>query len=105
LGLLKALGQLHGRSSHEWNTLEQTRGRQVWCKATETVIRNDEHYYSTVNYLHHNPVKHGYTTKWTDWPWSSAHDYLERVGRPEALRLWQAYPVEEIGQGWDDAAK
>ena len=105
LALLRALGQLHGRSSHQWNTQEQTRGRQVWCKAMETVMQNDEHYYSTVNYIHHNPVKHGYCSKWTDWPWSSAHEYMERMGRAEALRLWQAYPVEAIGQGWDDAEK
>jgi putative transposase len=103
LPLLHSLGQLHGRSSFQWNGEEQTRGRQVWCKAIETTIKSDGHYHATVNYIHHNPVKHGYIAKWSEWPWSSATEYLQTLGREEALRRWQSYPIDRYGEGWDDA--
>ena len=102
LELLKALGRLHGSTSHQWNGEDNTRGRQVWCKAVETVMKSTGHYHATVNYIHHNLVRHGYVTKWTDWPWSSAHDFLENHGRLEAERLWKTYPLQDFGQGWDD---
>ena len=102
LSLLGSLGRLHGRSSFVWNGEEQARGRQVWCKAVETVIKSPEHYWATLNYVHHNPVKHGYVSKWEDWPWSSATDFLGDLGRTEAARLWRTYPIDTYGKGWDD---
>jgi len=100
--VLKQLGQLHGRTSFEWNGEENRRGRQVWCNAAETVMKSSDHYLATLNYIHHNPVKHGYVEKWTDWPWSSAPEYFAEVGRDEAERVWRSYPVDRYGQGWDD---
>lgn len=103
LVLLKALGRLHGRSSFQWNKEENTRGRQVWFNATETVIKSPEHFGAARKYAHHNPVKHGYAPKWTDWAWSSAADYLTEVGRDEAAREFGLYDVSRFGEGWDDA--
>lgn len=40
-GLLKAVGQLHGRTSFRWNGEEGCRGRQVWHRAVETGIRSE----------------------------------------------------------------
>lgn len=100
--VLKHLGQLHGRTSFEWNGQENTRGRQVWCNAAETVMKSPDHYHATLNYIHHNPVKHGYVGKWSEWAWSSAPEYFAEVGRKEAERLWKAYPIDRYGSGWDD---
>jgi putative transposase len=47
-------------------------------------------------------VKHGHVAKWTDWPWSSTHDYLREKGRDEAAHIWKAYPLGDYGAGWDD---
>jgi putative transposase len=83
--------------SHQWLDLLNSHSREInaWV-----ILPN--HYHATVNYIHHNPVRHGYVTKWTDWPWSSAHDFLETHGRLEAERLWKTYPLQDFGQGWDD---
>jgi len=101
--LLEVLGKLHGRSSYAWNGEENLRGRQVFYRSVEREIRSDRHFWATLNYVHHNPVRHGYVERWQEWPWSSAGSYLEGVGRAEALRIWKAYPVREYGAGWDDA--
>ena len=100
--LLKALGRLHGRTSHAWNGEEGTRGRKVWFNSIERPIQNDRHHVSAMQYVHHNPVKHGYARKWTDWRWSGAAEYIERIGRDEAERRWREYPLLSFGKGWDD---
>ena len=67
-GLLRELGLLHGRTAHAWNGEEQARGRKVFFRAVERAMRSDRHYWATLNYVHHNPVRHGYVAHWTDWP-------------------------------------
>jgi len=101
LGLLKEIGLMHGRSSHQWNGEEDRRGRQVWCKAAETSIRSERHFWAALNYVHHNPVRHGYARLWLDWPFSSAADYLASVGRERAQQIWKEYPVLDFGKDWD----
>jgi putative transposase len=45
-----------------------------------------------LNYIHFNPVKDSYCQKMTEWPWSSARDFLRQVGKTEATELWRVYP-------------
>jgi putative transposase len=100
--LLRELGRLHGRTSHAWNGEENTRGRKVFFRTVERAMRSDRHFWATLNYVHHNPVHHGYVSRWTDWPWSSATAYLAQTGTTEAARIWLDYPLRDYGQGWDD---
>ena len=101
LDVLADLGRMHGRLSYDWNGEEQTRGRQVWCGAVERYMRNDAHFWATINYVHNNPVHHGYVQRWQDWPFSSAGEYLAQMGHGEAARIWKQYPVLDYGRGWD----
>ncbi len=98
---LKRLGKFHGSSSHKWNGEDNTRGRQVWFTAVERSMRSDRHFYASLNYIHHNAVKHGYVPKWQDWPFSSANEYLEKVGTEKAAKIWREYPVLDYGKEWD----
>jgi putative transposase len=100
--LIASLGKLHGRMSFAWNGEDNARGRICWHRTTDRAMRSEAHFWTTVNYVHHNPVKHGHVSKWTDWPWSSAHDYLRETGRYQAARIWQAYPLLEYGTLWDE---
>lgn len=96
-----ALGRFHGCSSFRWNTEDNSRGRKVWHNCFERPIRSERHFWATMNYIHHNPVHHGYVEHWQDWPWSSAGQFLDSVGRTRALELWQRYPVLDYGKKWD----
>jgi putative transposase len=100
-GLLHALGQLHGRSSHAWNGEENSRGRQVWHRAAETAMKGERHFWATLNYVLHNAVRHGYVGRWQDWPYCNAAEYLAEVGREEAERRWIEYPILDYGKDWD----
>jgi putative transposase len=103
LAVLAELGRMYGRLSFQWNGEEQTRGRQVWCGAAERYMRNEGHFWATMNYIHHNPVHHGYVQHWQDWPFSSAQEYLAQMGREFAEKAWHDYPILDYGKGWDDA--
>ncbi len=99
--LLRVVGQFHGRTSWRWNGEEGKRGRQVWHDGTDRAMRSPAHFWTTLNYVHHNPVRHGYVEKWQDWPFSSAKRFPEEVGREKAERIWRAYPILDYGKGWD----
>jgi putative transposase len=76
-------------------------GRQVWFNCFDRVIKSHRHFWASVNYIHHNPVHHGYVDAWQDWPWSSAAQFLERVGRERALEIWHQFPILDYGKKWD----
>jgi len=97
----KALGRFHGRNSYSWNGEDGAQGRQVFHGSAETIIKSERHFQATLNYIHHNPVKHGYVNRWQDWPYSSASDYLALVGVEEARKHWMEYPETEYGKHWD----
>jgi putative transposase len=94
-------GQLHGRTSLQMNREDDEAGRKVWHRCQDRCMRGEAHYYTTLNYLHNNPVKHGYVKKWGDWPYSSFHWYLEKKGRDWLMDLWREYPVLNYGDKWD----
>ena len=48
--------------------------RRYW----EHAIRDEADFERHVDYIHINPVKHGYVTRVADWPHSSFHRYVER---------------------------
>jgi len=99
--LFQSIAKLHGRTSFEWNGEDKCRGRQTWCKAAETAMKSEGHFYASRNYVLHNPVHHGYCSKWTEWPFSSAAQYIEDVGREAAHRFWNSYPLHDFGKDWD----
>ena len=100
--MLRALGTLHGRTSFQWNSEENSRGRRVWCGATETAMKSERHFWATINYIHYNPVKHRYVQRILDWPFSSALAFFQARGENEMRWLWKEYPIGDYGKGWDD---
>jgi putative transposase len=97
----RGLGKFHGSSSFRWNSEDNARGRKVWFKSVERSMRSERHFYATLNYVHNNAVKHGYVALWQDWPYSSAGEFIRKVGRENVREMWQRYPVLEYGKDWD----
>jgi putative transposase len=55
------------------------RERGIWQRRYwEHQIRDDADLARHVDYIHYNPVKHGWVTRPTDWPHSTLHGYIER---------------------------
>ncbi len=98
-----ALKQLHGATSRTWNLEDgQTGKRQVWYRFSDRMIRNDAHFHIALNYVHYNPVKHGYVADAYEWPWSSLSNYFDTRGRDWLRTTWKMYPPGDFGKVWDD---
>jgi putative transposase len=49
----------------------------------EHLLRDERDFRQHLDYLHHNPVKHGLVTAVKDWPWSSFHRWVGQGRYPE----------------------
>ena len=58
----------------------QQRGeRGIWQRRYwEHVIRDDNDYVRHIDYIHFNPVKHGWVDAVKDWPYSTFHQFVEQ---------------------------
>lgn len=53
--------------------------RGIWQRRFwEHAIRDECDYEKHMDYIHFNPVKHGWVEQVIDWPYSSFHSYLKR---------------------------
>ncbi len=59
--------------------------RRFW----EHLVRDDEDFARHVDYIHHNPVKHGLVADPIDWRWSSIHAFLRRERLARERGRWQ----------------
>ena len=96
---------VHGRTSYQWNRDDNVTSRKVWYRYSDRAIRSERHYFATLNYIHYNPVKHGWSKSSYDWRESSVHWYLENFGRQWLRDSWIEYPVRDYGKNWDDFQK
>ena len=63
---------------------DNRREYKLWQKRYwEHTIRDDNDFESHVNYVHINPVKHGYVARAIDWPHSTIHRYVENGMLPK----------------------
>ncbi len=53
--------------------------RGIWQRRFwEHVIRDENDYQRHVDYIHYNPVKHGFVKRPVDWRYSSIHRYIRQ---------------------------
>ena len=67
-----------GKSQTQGRVKQGERGiwqRRFW----EHTLRDDRDAQKHVDYIHYNPVKHGYVSRVADWPFSSFHRFV-RLG-------------------------
>ncbi len=48
--------------------------RRFW----EHLIKDEKDFEKHVEYIHYNPVKHGYVQSPADWPYSTLHRYIKK---------------------------
>lgn len=63
--------------------------RRFW----EHTIDSEDDLESHLDYIHYNPVKHGYVENATDWPWSSFHKF---VGQGVYEKDWSGGDIGRI---------
>ncbi|MCC6208788.1 MAG: transposase [Gammaproteobacteria bacterium] len=69
--------------------------RRYW----EHTIRNEADLRNHVDYLHYNPVKHGWVSRVDQWPYSTFHRYISAGIYP---RSWSGESVAHDGKGYGE---
>jgi len=100
--LKERLTKIHRYSALSWNRQDAQQGRRVWFRFSDRRMKSDRHFFTSINYIHSNPVKHGYVENVTDWPCSGIHLWTEEYGLDYLRTLWSDYAVLDYGDGWDD---
>ncbi|MCW6038833.1 transposase [Spirulina subsalsa FACHB-351] len=99
--LSQQLRLIHGRFARQWNIEDCCTGK-VWCSYSDRAIPSERHYYTTLNYIHYNPVKHNQVQSPYEWHESSVHWYLKDKGREWLRSCWVQYQVRDYGKNWDN---
>jgi putative transposase len=78
----------------------QRRERGIWQRRYwEHAIRDQEDFNRHLDYIHFNPIKHGYVLRAADWPYSSFRLMIKRGVYPEQ---WEAAESEVRGRFGED---
>jgi len=93
---------LHSNSSRLLNRLEKAPGRKLWWNYWERCMRNEADFYTHLNYVHHNCVKHGYTERMEDYKWSSYINYLKKHSKEWLESCFAQYPIKDFTPQGDD---
>jgi putative transposase len=71
--------------------------RMLWQRRYwEHTIRDDSDFMRHLEYIHYNPVKHGYVNAPQDWPYSSFHRYVREGVYDQSwgqARVWNLGPL------------
>ncbi len=75
--------------------------RGIWQRRFwEHLIRDEKDYAAHLDYIHYNPVKHGYVKATADWPYSTFHRYVEQCVYDKAWA--SAMDDGDFGEPQDD---
>ena len=116
----KFIKRLHGDSAIQLNKLDGTPGRKVWYQYFDRFPRNERDFWGYFNYIHINPIKHGYVRVSDDalivegkqvkiepghipdihqclaqYPYSSYHYYVREYGEEFLTDAWMRYPIPD----------
>ena len=59
--------------------INERREKQIWQRRFwEHLIRNEDDWRRHIDYIHYNPVKHGYVRRPSDWEFSSFRKFISK---------------------------
>ena len=69
--LSRLVRSVHSRTAVWLNREDGAAGRKVWFQYWDTCLTYQRSYLARLNYVHHNPVKHGLVPNAEAYPWCS----------------------------------
>ena len=92
--LIKTRIARHYGSLHDRRT-----DRSIWQpRYWEHTIRDEEDYRQHVEYIHYNPVKHGYVSRPSEWPYSSFMRFVKKGVHSEDWGSTEPLLGREVGR-------
>jgi putative transposase len=93
--LRQFLRHLHGDTARAVNQLDTSPGRQVWQNFWDTRLTFEHSYLARLNYVHQNPVRHGFVAVANQYPWCSAA-WFERVTPAAMVKTIYGLKIDQV---------
>ncbi len=90
---------LHENSARLLNKIDGQPGRQVWYQYWDRCIRSEKDFWVRFNYIHHNPVKHGYfdnQNKLKDYKFCSFYLWARKNSLEWLESIFETYPIADF---------
>lgn len=91
--LPKCMGKIHAGFTYETNQADGLSGRKIWQNYWDRCIRSEKDFWTHMNYIHHNPVKHCQAIRMEDYEFSSYGFWLKKKGPDWMSSVFQQYPI------------
>ena len=88
--------KIHSISAVLVNKLAKKPGRKIWYQYWDECIREEKDFYAKLNYIHWNPVKHGYVDDPESYKFSSYNHYLKTEGINWLHDILKHFPLSEV---------
>lgn len=75
---------------------------KIWYQYLDHVISSEADFYRHLNYIHQNPVKHGFCKNLLDYKFSSIHKYVEEFGKEWITDCFRSYPIIDFQPNFED---
>jgi len=99
--LSKFISRIHGKSAIELNKLDAMPGRQIWYQYWDYCIRDEADFWKHFNYIHHNPLKHGYLNDQklvAEYSFSSYRSWRDKKSEEWLNDCFAKYPIVDFTQ-------
>jgi putative transposase len=93
--LRKFLGKLHMQTAKQLNLWDNMPGRKVWFQFWESHITFERSYLARLNYVHHNPTRHGVVPLAQTYRWCSA-SWFERNASPAFVDTVKSFKIDRV---------
>jgi len=94
--LPKLIQAIHSKSAISINRMEREHGRRVWHNYWDECIRDERDFYTKLNYIHLNPVKHGYVDDPGKYRFSSYHSCFDEKGKDWMRVFMTNHPTHNL---------
>ncbi len=94
--LPKLIQAIHSKSAITINKIDKRHGRKVWHDYWDKCIRDQEDFYTKLNYIHLNPIRHGYVDDLTNYRFSSYHSYFKEKGEEGLKVIMRNHPISKL---------
>jgi putative transposase len=88
------VGAVHSYTSRRWNREDGTPGRQSWNQFWDVCLDSLGSFWARINYIHYNPVRHGYVSDPAEYLWSSCREWQRYGDTLSEIEL--AYPWDRL---------
>jgi len=95
LSLKNLVQGTHSINAKFVNRSDNTHGRRVWYNYWDTCLQTEPAYYTRMNYVIINPVKHGLVKNPEDYPFSS-YTYFVKNTEPDFRQLVFSQPIDDL---------